>query len=518
MYSHKSWQVLVQERVYEAEIEELIQWIKEGSVLPEDQVRRGNLRWLSAGKIPELHKYFLEQRAENQAEVSAETAGLQNDSQANSFVVSSKIKPAGHSAFSNSATGKNIEEQVDLPVCSVHPERPYNYVCEICETYFCKTCPNTFGSSVKLCLNCGGLCVTSSAFELSGSKVVGSINKPYPRLEMPAEENAKQSEPKLRASDFIESFRHPLRFPLSLTICAVFFAALIVGKAILAVGGTRLLILSAAVSVLSGVLLFSVMFKTIENSVQNKPEANFAARLKRFTFWEDFIHPFLLSIAVVIITFGLFIGISIGAGAYAWFTFADHLENVETEVLSSNNKINSTLNSAHPDEKLAVDAGNVREKVKVSLERQSDSFLGGNYLADTTQIEKVFKSFMRLSIYFQMPLFFAFILGFLLFPAVSLVSGSTRSFSKTLNLLQAFNAIKKCGFDYIKIIFLTMIFMAALAAVVYGVYAGFSGANLPLLGAIGSLIIGSFLFFYLWLVFSNILGAVLRRKEIALTA
>ena len=49
MNSHNTWQVFAQDRIFEAEYEELIQWIKEGAVLPEDKVRRGNLRWLNCG-------------------------------------------------------------------------------------------------------------------------------------------------------------------------------------------------------------------------------------------------------------------------------------------------------------------------------------------------------------------------------------------------------------------------------------------------------------------------------------
>lgn len=49
------WQVEVQGQIYVADFEELKQWIAEGAVLPSDRVKRGELRWLAAEKVPELH-------------------------------------------------------------------------------------------------------------------------------------------------------------------------------------------------------------------------------------------------------------------------------------------------------------------------------------------------------------------------------------------------------------------------------------------------------------------------------
>src|SRR5689334_3458735 len=52
------WQIEVQNRIYQADTSELIEWIKEGSIQPDDKVRRGNLRWLNASRIPQLRIYF----------------------------------------------------------------------------------------------------------------------------------------------------------------------------------------------------------------------------------------------------------------------------------------------------------------------------------------------------------------------------------------------------------------------------------------------------------------------------
>ena len=52
------WQVEVNGIQYEASFEELTQWVAEGALQPQDKVRRGNLRWIEAGKVPLLYGSF----------------------------------------------------------------------------------------------------------------------------------------------------------------------------------------------------------------------------------------------------------------------------------------------------------------------------------------------------------------------------------------------------------------------------------------------------------------------------
>src|SRR4051812_35294417 len=56
--SSYSWTVDVSGQTYDASMNDLIQWIDEGALLPADKVRRGNLRWIEAGKVPQLIPYF----------------------------------------------------------------------------------------------------------------------------------------------------------------------------------------------------------------------------------------------------------------------------------------------------------------------------------------------------------------------------------------------------------------------------------------------------------------------------
>ena len=52
------WQVDISGEIYEASFEIMAQWIYEGALLPQDKVRRGNLRWIEAQKVPSLIQFF----------------------------------------------------------------------------------------------------------------------------------------------------------------------------------------------------------------------------------------------------------------------------------------------------------------------------------------------------------------------------------------------------------------------------------------------------------------------------
>ena len=52
------WQVICGDDVYQAALPELVEWIAEGLVLPGDPVRKGNLNWLEASRVPALRPAF----------------------------------------------------------------------------------------------------------------------------------------------------------------------------------------------------------------------------------------------------------------------------------------------------------------------------------------------------------------------------------------------------------------------------------------------------------------------------
>jgi hypothetical protein len=152
-------------------------------------------------------------------------------------------------------------------------------------------------------------------------------------------------------------------------------------------------------------------------------------------------------------------------------------------------------------------------KIRQNLHNQIDRVFGSNYLGDMTQLEKTVKSSLRLSVYFQMPVCFAFIFGALFFPAVCLIAASTRSAGKTINLLQSLKIIKKLGFDYVKILMLSLVFLTVSLAVAVGAYLTLSYFDLAFGAILSGLTAGSLSIFYFWLVFSQIIGISLFKKQ-----
>lgn len=58
MDTKEMWQINIGGQIYEADFEAMTQWILEGSLLPQDKVRLGNLRWIEARKVPALVPIF----------------------------------------------------------------------------------------------------------------------------------------------------------------------------------------------------------------------------------------------------------------------------------------------------------------------------------------------------------------------------------------------------------------------------------------------------------------------------
>lgn len=177
MNSTENWQVNINEQIYVADFNELIQWINEGAVLPQDKVKHGDLRWLEARKVPLLYEFFNPEEFDIDISSflpSENNVEFQNDEQ----------KPVENLPPQNA---KDISDQTveQMPTgeqfCVVHPEAEPKYICNTCKSLFCKICPKSFGGNVKICLFCGAMCKNYVGLEDFRDKNHGAINKPYAR-------------------------------------------------------------------------------------------------------------------------------------------------------------------------------------------------------------------------------------------------------------------------------------------------------------------------------------------------
>lgn len=128
--TNELWQAEVNGQIYDANFEDLAQWIQEGALLPQDKVRRGNLRWIEANKVPALFGYF-----------NATTTGANQTS----------VQTTGAAPQPDFAKLEGIN-------CVLHTEIEAKFYCETCINYFCHDCPKTAGGLSNCCPLCGAIC------------------------------------------------------------------------------------------------------------------------------------------------------------------------------------------------------------------------------------------------------------------------------------------------------------------------------------------------------------------------
>ena len=558
----ETWQIEVQNQVYEADFEELIQWINEGSVKPEDKVRRGNLRWIEAGKVPLLYGIFNAQEfdidvksfllttdGEKSAENLKDYAKIQNFLQ-NEAKTSEKQADFADDVQMNAA--KNQEEQkekrksTDFDVCSIHPESEPRYICTTCQALFCKKCPTSYGGDVKICPDCGAMC---KSYEDEGGKVksVGSMNKPYVRTEderLYAGKNSAQN--KFGFSDFAASLIYPFKFKASLIFGAVLLIIFALGQSVWVFGGA-MLVSAIFCAMLANTLTFGILANTLENFSQGKITADFMPRFDDFSAWDDVIQPFMLSIGVYLISFGFLIALLIGA---TWNTVNSLKEidagkdkivslvlpvppndlvlakqSAEISQLTERNKAsNAAKQEISAAETSIVELQNVsanqetelkklQNQIKQSQQTQIDQFTKENSENEDNYLSEMPGNVMRLSLGFSIPIFLTFLWGVFYFPAACAVAAYTRSFTATLNPLIGFDTIKRLGFDYAKV--LGVILVLGVLAIIINIVLGkfLSPLDLPQIGNIPIKIVDGFLYFYFSIVFSVTLGFVLYKNS-----
>ncbi len=156
--ANEIWQVDTGGQIYEAtNFDELTQWITDGTLLPQDKVRKGNLRWIEAHKVPTLHKFFNANElgaagtvvSTTTVQTSANTAQTQNFNVAVPPPFQTFNEPPPPQVY------QDIGEQAQVHFCVLHSDAKAKYHCETCTNYFCKACPQQ-----NTCPMCGAMCKT----------------------------------------------------------------------------------------------------------------------------------------------------------------------------------------------------------------------------------------------------------------------------------------------------------------------------------------------------------------------
>jgi hypothetical protein len=577
MNPNEIWQVDVGGQVYEASFAELTQWVTEGSLLPQDKVRRGNLRWLDAIKVPALYGFFnakelgiappplpqitTSTNTEAAPPATAETVQLQSGNFAPATTAApaqfnSPFQPAPpptqfNSPFQDSAptqaqfngqtnfapteafqppsfqpappaAPQNFQPDFAPPppqanVCLIHPENEPAFYCDGCANLFCKGCPTSYGGTVKICPMCGAMCKPLAEAREKQQKAV--------RFQQDLAQG-------FGFDDFGKAFAYPFKFKFSLVAGAIMFMLFTLGQSSSGVGGTFMLAASGFCMMLANMLTFGVLAHTVENMSQGKLEENFMPSFDDFNILDDVLHPFFLSIGANIVAFGLLIAIFIGG---LWYMSNQAVENHGDKIADMSKRIQENkearddgrilpdgtvvppLDQLTPAQRQAVDDNNIEELQKLLTDQRKadlESVVGKTPETKDREFKQLMANLAGIGTPVQLLAVLALLWGLFYFPAACMVAGYTRSFAATINPTVGIDTIKRMGFDYVKICLMSLFLLFIIPAIIGGVL-GFilKAFDMPGVGNLPATAIGSLFTFYFSVVFSLVLGYALYKNS-----
>jgi hypothetical protein len=545
------WQIDAGGQVYEASFEEMTAWIGEGALLPQDKVKRGSLRWIEAGKVPSLVAFFNAKEqgiappvsiSATDAEASEQNfqARTENFAPEQNFISSiSEAAPVlGETSpqFSNFSESKNNFDQQNFAAgtdfCCVHAEEKATYLCDTCANAFCSECPTSFGGNVKICPFCGAMCRSIKEFKAAHQANLQLSNAVSEGFGF---------------ADFSRALSHPFKYKSSLIIGAVLFMFFTIGQSAAAVGGIFMIVAAIFCMMGANMLTFGILANTVENFSQGKLETNFMPNFDDFSLWDDVIHPFFLSLAAYISSFGAFILVLI-IGVY----FVVSAMTAQTKVFQEEfSKTPGTLvfdtqktmeqseqvkqltenlrrqNAKRLEQQTEIAAGaqdfpindeeaefaELNEMIQQSRKQQLESVVGKSPETERQEFAQMVQGFLSLAAPLVVIGFLTFLWGVFYLPAACAVAGYTRSFTATINPLVGLDTIKRLGFDYVKILLMgiSIVIISGVLGLIIG--ALLSPFDMPRMGNIPANAVGSFITFYFSIVFSCILGFALYKNS-----
>jgi hypothetical protein len=413
--------------------------------------------------------------------------------------------------------GPSIPDALPLN-CSMHPSSPAFFVCETCANVFCKLCPKSYGGTVRICPFCGAMCQR--------------IEQLKAKTEQAANFDAALAEG-FGFADFGRALGYPFRYKTSLFLGAIMFSIFTLGQGASAVGGMFLVAASLMCYMLANTLYFGILTNVLENFSQGFTDRNFMPSFDDFSLWDDVVHPFFLSVAVYLVSFGPFVAIVVGGTFYAINSVQSELQSREAEMVrnlptgddrperfnefleeSENpaaNPSNRSLQGNPNDEE--EEFRRLNEFIKEQRKKQLESGLGKT--PETVQQERnqMIAGFLKPALPLLLLAGLSLLWGLFYLPAACLVAGYTRSFGSTLNPKVGLETIRILGVDYFKILVIGL-----LIAIATGIVGGILGViflpfDMPAVGNLPANAIGALFSFYFSVVFSVVLGFALYKNS-----
>lgn len=539
------WQVDVNGTVYEAPFIELGEWIDGGSLLPDDKVRKGNLRWIEARKVPALVPFFNAKAAGEPIPLMiTKSAGEAPSAESGPGHIETSVPvnvPAEFGSVESQPQTASVPEAPDPSVCALHSDFASFYLCDGCGSGLCKACPSSYGGSVRLCPLCGAMC--RPAGEVREDRKSADIHQ-------------RAMSEGFGIADFFAALGHPFKFKPSLIFGALMFMFFTIGKGAGGLGGIFMFIAAIFSAMAANALTFGVLSHTVNNFIQGKLEENFMPEFEDFSIWDDVIHPFFLSIAAYISSFGPFIVVMLigfyliastvsgkmdayksdlekipGTNVYAGRELADQSGDVKDVLKGIDQKqrerlggLASTADGADdqasmpPDTAPALDEESRKQeelwaRATENQKKSLESALGKTPDTEAREQAEMFQAFLGLAAPIVVIGGITFLWGLIFFPAACAVAGYSRTFTATINPLVGLDTIRRLGVNYVKILAMGLA-LGIISLFVSGILAAFFAVfNLPMVGNIPATAVGALFTFYFSVVFSCILGYALYKSS-----
>ncbi|MEZ5307023.1 MAG: hypothetical protein R2684_07755 [Pyrinomonadaceae bacterium] len=552
---NEPWQADVNGEIYDTSFGELTQWIAESALLEADKVRRGELRWLEAGKVPPLRPFFDAKTNGTEppyVHVTVTEAVPQNEMPiadgGYNAQIESVIPVVGD--VENRAVGASYEESSfadvqapDQEFCGIHGDVESKFICEACGHGFCKECPQSFGSSVRLCPFCGSMCREKKELQQD-------VATDY-RIERANLEG-------FGFSDLGTAIAYPFRFKMSLFFGALIYAVLAYAQKAMGIGSMFLIGAGIFCFVIATGFVFGMISNTVNNFAKGDIESDFLPSFEDFSPWDDIISPFFNFVASWIVSFGFATVVGVIMIWYAISTVTsamnpnglpatgqpgvfsedpsasqistpgipvsktsvDHVEAVKKKLRDQN----AAMRAEGVGEDGLTDAQRATVDEEAEFQRLND--LANNYKKQslepiagptdqeqTDAVKQMAGNFLKTAGAFIFLIFFGLLWGLFFFPASCAVAGYTQSFRATINPFVAVDTIKHLGFDYFKLLVMLVV-VWIMGAVVIGVLSALlAPLDMPTVGNLPVAFLGGFLTFYLYAVFGVLLGLVLYKNS-----
>jgi hypothetical protein len=355
------WQMESQGQIFDTNFEELTFMIEHGELLRMDRVRKGDLRWIEAGRVPALLAVFNAKEGEGAPRPVITLTKLGPTSVPEAAARRrTDLQPDPEATHPLGLTQPTPQAE---PMCSMHDDLSAIWVCGTCVNNFCKSCPTSYGSNVKICPFCGAMCNKIEKVEEAKAKAVS---------------HSAAMSGGFGFEDFVKSLAYPFKFKTSLLLGAVMYAFFSIGTGAAGFGGFFMLSAALVCFLLTNTLWFGVLANTIENFAQGKVDSDFMPSFEDFSIWDDVVHPFFLWVGVFIVTTGPLILLAV----FAWFflhksvsdslvpstaTQTNAVQKVEMNPIPSD-----AAQMVAPDISYAARAAKQSEEVRALLNKQAD--------------------------------------------------------------------------------------------------------------------------------------------------